>query len=246
VAVLDAELPRLTPRERECLQLVARHMHSKEIGRALDLSPFTVDKYIESACERLGVRSRREAARKFLEIAGEEYPNGSGNELLGLPERPEFPPPPRHEEAERHAINSRRPIARQQLDPGFQLGRVGGQADGVGAYSGEEGHGPGPGFGGAQTVVGGAPVSGARRDSGLGLGAQRRDLSTAIGSGIKVRDPLAEFGKIAFRAIAIGLLLASVVMTAHTGLVLAQRWYFGWKPISTNALPDRAQSLKNH
>jgi DNA-binding CsgD family transcriptional regulator len=73
---LDAEFPRLTPRERECLRLVAQHMHSKEIGRALDLSPFTVDKYIESACERLGVKSRREAARKYLAHAGEDPPNG--------------------------------------------------------------------------------------------------------------------------------------------------------------------------
>jgi hypothetical protein len=35
-------------------------------------------------------------------------------------------------------------------------------------------------------------------------------------------------------------------MTAHTGLVLAQRWYFGWKPLQSDARPDRAQSLKTH
>src|SRR5215217_5142793 len=100
---LDDQFPRLTPRERECLRLVAQHMHSKEIGRALDLSPFTVDKYIESACERLGVRSRREAARMFLELAGEPYPNGSGNELLGLAGTPESPPSGREEDIQ-HAF----------------------------------------------------------------------------------------------------------------------------------------------
>src|SRR3954469_23148432 len=104
---LDGEITRLTPRERECLRLVAQHMHSKEIGRALDLSPFTVDKYIESACERLGVRSRREAARMFIEQSSDDPPNGSGNELLGLAERPERPPPHDHEEANQHAFSSR-------------------------------------------------------------------------------------------------------------------------------------------
>jgi hypothetical protein len=33
-------------------------------------------------------------------------------------------------------------------------------------------------------------------------------------------------------------------MTAHTGLVLAQRWYFGWKPLQSEANPDRAQILR--
>src|SRR5436190_18614594 len=146
----DGDFPRLTPRERECLRLVAQHMHSKEIGRQLDLSPFTVDKYIESACERLGVKSRREAARKFIAFSGDEYPNGSGNELLGLVPPPENGPSG-GEEDDRHAFRSDRPVSRQLAGSGLQLERVGGSPDGVGAYSFEEGHGLEPGFGGAQT-----------------------------------------------------------------------------------------------
>jgi DNA-binding CsgD family transcriptional regulator len=72
----DQQINELTRRERECLRLVAQHMHSKEIGRALELSPYTVDKYISSACERLGVRSRREAAR--LLVSFEERTAGVG------------------------------------------------------------------------------------------------------------------------------------------------------------------------
>src|SRR5262245_23219418 len=129
----DSEPARLTPRERECLRLVAQHLHSKEIGRALDLSPYTVAKYIESACERLGVKSRREAARKFLALAGEEYPNGSGSELLGLSPTPETGPSGGEEDI-RHANGSDRPISRQHSGSGLQLDRVGEPADRAGAH----------------------------------------------------------------------------------------------------------------
>jgi len=56
---------RLTPRERECLRLVAAHLHSKEIARRLSISQHTVDGHLNEARRRLGVASRRDAALLF-------------------------------------------------------------------------------------------------------------------------------------------------------------------------------------
>ncbi len=56
-------IARLTPRERECLARVARGFSSKEIAQQLGISPASVDVRIGKACERLGVSTRREAAR---------------------------------------------------------------------------------------------------------------------------------------------------------------------------------------
>lgn len=59
-------IERLTPRERECLRLVAEHLHSKEIARRLSISQHTVDGHLNEARRRLGVTSRRDAARLLL------------------------------------------------------------------------------------------------------------------------------------------------------------------------------------
>lgn len=57
----------LTARERECLRLTARPMSSKEIAAELSISPGTVDKYIESAKIKLGIRRRGAAAAALVE-----------------------------------------------------------------------------------------------------------------------------------------------------------------------------------
>lgn len=46
------------------------------------------------------------------------------------------------------------------------------------------------------------------------------------------------------RAVAVGLLAASLIITAHTGMVLLQKWHYGWKPLPENATPNRAKSLQ--
>jgi DNA-binding CsgD family transcriptional regulator len=56
-------LSRLSDRQRQCLDLVADGLTSKEIGRRLSLSPSTVDNHIRSALERLNVTDRSVAAR---------------------------------------------------------------------------------------------------------------------------------------------------------------------------------------
>lgn len=56
-------IDQLTPVERECLSLVARGFQSKEIAAATGRASKTVDKHIENACRKLGVGTRRQAAR---------------------------------------------------------------------------------------------------------------------------------------------------------------------------------------
>ena len=74
------ELKQLTARERQCLVGVAQHRQSKEIARDLGISSKTVDKHIETACKRLGVASRRDAALLLINA-------GLRNEPVGEPSR---------------------------------------------------------------------------------------------------------------------------------------------------------------
>lgn len=56
----------LSPRETEVLGLVAQGMENKQVARELDISEATVKSYLQSAFERLGVRSRAEAVAVAL------------------------------------------------------------------------------------------------------------------------------------------------------------------------------------
>ena len=60
------KLSALTPKERECLRLVAQHRSSKEIARELGISKASVDTYCNRARAKLGVPSRRAAAQMVL------------------------------------------------------------------------------------------------------------------------------------------------------------------------------------
>lgn len=61
----------LTAGQRDCLRLVYRHMTSKDIARALDISPHTVDMRLRTAMRTLAVASRIDAARLLVESEGE-------------------------------------------------------------------------------------------------------------------------------------------------------------------------------
>lgn len=76
-------IDQLSPRERECLALVAENFSSKEIARKLDLSPYTVDEYIATARVKLGASSRAEAAR--LLTAAEVDSSAPPDEIGGDP-----------------------------------------------------------------------------------------------------------------------------------------------------------------
>ncbi|SDE96943.1 two component transcriptional regulator, LuxR family [Thermus arciformis] len=58
------ELPRLTPREEAVLGLLARGLSTKEMARALALSPDTVKDHLESLYGKLQARNRVEALER--------------------------------------------------------------------------------------------------------------------------------------------------------------------------------------
>ena len=70
----------LTPRELDCLRLVARGRSSKEIAIELGISPYTVDEYIRTAVSKLGVRNRRQAAQIVTSPTQIATPEKTGDE----------------------------------------------------------------------------------------------------------------------------------------------------------------------
>lgn len=82
VQSVRAAFDKLTPREREILRLIAAHLQSKEIARALGLSPKTVEMHVLSARRRLAGMSRRDAALAF--VAWEE--GAPGNDYRKRPD----------------------------------------------------------------------------------------------------------------------------------------------------------------
>ncbi|MET3664122.1 helix-turn-helix transcriptional regulator [Caulobacter sp. 1776] len=82
---------KLTPREREILRLIAAHLQSKEIARALGLSPKTVEMHVLSARRRLSGLSRRDAALAFVAWEGGDPGNDyrkRPSDLAALPDPP--------------------------------------------------------------------------------------------------------------------------------------------------------------
>jgi len=59
----EQAIEKLTDRQKDCLRLVGQGFTSKEIGRALDLSPSTVDNHVNSAVQVMGTSNRGAAAR---------------------------------------------------------------------------------------------------------------------------------------------------------------------------------------
>ena len=78
----------LSDGQKACLRLVAQGMSSKEIAKALGLTPQTVDTYVKSSMARLGVSSRREAARI---LAASEISQKLGSPSASLADRQQEP-----------------------------------------------------------------------------------------------------------------------------------------------------------
>ena len=57
---------KLTPREREILELLARGHYYREIGDALEISVSTVRSHLHSVYRKLEVKSRTQAVSKLL------------------------------------------------------------------------------------------------------------------------------------------------------------------------------------
>lgn len=77
-----AQVGRLTDGQRDCLRLVYAHMTSKDIARALDISPHTVDMRLRTAMKTLGVASRIDAARALIDAEGGVDPHQSPYQSL--------------------------------------------------------------------------------------------------------------------------------------------------------------------
>lgn len=60
--------PRITPRQREVLQLLAAGRSNKEIAIALGLSPATVKTHVAQAMAQIGAANRAEAAARAINL----------------------------------------------------------------------------------------------------------------------------------------------------------------------------------
>lgn len=79
-------LDQLTPRERECLALVATGLTSKEIAPLLGIEPASVDVTLKRAARRTGISDRRRLARMMREQRPEM--TQSLLQQLGQPQKP--------------------------------------------------------------------------------------------------------------------------------------------------------------
>jgi two-component system, LuxR family, response regulator FixJ len=69
---------RLSPREREVLSLVVEGLTNKEIGRALALSPRTVETHRAHLCAKLEVQTLAQMIRAYAQLVEEVAPGAGG------------------------------------------------------------------------------------------------------------------------------------------------------------------------
>jgi len=72
MAMDQNRVSRLTEGQRDVLRMVNRHMETKEIARALGISPDGVNQRIKAAMRILGVNKRRDAALILAEVEGQD------------------------------------------------------------------------------------------------------------------------------------------------------------------------------
>lgn len=60
--------PQITPREREVILLITEGLIKKEIGARLGISGRTVEKFVQSACRKLGARTMAQLVAEFYEL----------------------------------------------------------------------------------------------------------------------------------------------------------------------------------
>jgi DNA-binding CsgD family transcriptional regulator len=218
----------LTPRERECLRLVARHHQSKEIARLLNISKSTVDKHIDSARTRIGAADRRAAA---LALAAHEQ--ALGIEYPSDPDPIPKAPADRSVEPQFNAVPGA--SSDRFTDPSADLqsslpGQLGGARIGA-----EPAGQPGPGGRDPDGGVGPAPAAAlAAPGKAAGADSQRHGLADLgrilFGGGGHDLTPLTLLTKVAVIAIVGSLLLGGVLMGAHEVALLVQRIVDGAVP----------------
>ena len=75
----EADIPKLTKRQREVLSLLARGLSNKEIARALAIAEATTKIHLAALLRALGVRNRTEAAYKAASLINSTEPDCGGN-----------------------------------------------------------------------------------------------------------------------------------------------------------------------
>jgi two-component system NarL family response regulator len=65
-----SDLPGVSVREEEVLALLADGLTDREIAERLGISPRTVETHVGSLLNKLGVRNRAQAARRYREVSG--------------------------------------------------------------------------------------------------------------------------------------------------------------------------------
>jgi DNA-binding CsgD family transcriptional regulator len=219
----------LTPRERECLRLVARHHQSKEIARLLNISKSTVDKHIDSARARIGAADRRAAALALAaheSSLGIEYPSDPGPIPKSPADRsvePQFNADPG---AQSDHINDQPAVLQSSLSgqlvgPGIGLEPAGQPRSG----RSDPDHRLGPAPVAAATAAGKAAGADLKRHGLADLGR----LLLGRG-GVHDLTPMALLTRVAVIAILGSLLLGGVLMGAHEVTLLVQRIVDGVVP----------------
>lgn len=84
VARMNAAAHGLTPREEEVIEQVVRGLSTRRISRSLFISEHTVQRHLQNAFEKVGVRSRGELLKRlFFESLTPAAPDGGGK--IGSP-----------------------------------------------------------------------------------------------------------------------------------------------------------------
>jgi DNA-binding NarL/FixJ family response regulator len=73
----EADVLKLTKRQREVLSLLVQGLSNKEIARALDIAEATTKIHMAALLRALGVRNRTEAAFKAAELASSTGPSAA-------------------------------------------------------------------------------------------------------------------------------------------------------------------------
>jgi DNA-binding CsgD family transcriptional regulator len=66
VAWLNTAAYGLSPREEEAVKLVARGLSTRQIAATLFVSEHTVQRHLQNAFEKVGVKSRRELIKRLF------------------------------------------------------------------------------------------------------------------------------------------------------------------------------------
>ncbi|WP_106640275.1 helix-turn-helix domain-containing protein [Allosphingosinicella vermicomposti] len=82
--MLGSTPPKLTQRQKDCLDLVAQGYTAKQIGRHLGLSDSTVNNHINDAKNALQTRDKGEAARLYLELYSDPSRHKLPSQSAGL------------------------------------------------------------------------------------------------------------------------------------------------------------------